>query len=100
VAEANAKPLIGFGDETRIGKWKRAMLHLGGGRSELFVNKQEQNGLSAEAALEQRRKWGAGEDFFLINQQVSTGTQSQPRSVELTDEIVPSRGIRSVKVGN
>lgn len=70
VAEANARPQIGFGDETRIGRWKRAMLERGGGRSELFATKEDSE-TSEKIQVEQRRRWGAGEDFFLINQEVS-----------------------------
>ncbi len=77
-AQANARPRIGFGDETRIGRWKTGMLALGGGRGELLgaETKQEegpdgQQDLAGEKErLEMRRRWGAGEDFFLINQDV------------------------------
>ncbi len=43
------------------------MIGLGGGRSELFASKES----SEQIDIEQRRRWGAGEDFFLINQEVS-----------------------------
>jgi hypothetical protein len=50
------------------------MLALGGGREELFGSKQESKEDDWErvtTGVQDRRRWGAGEDSFFINDSVS-----------------------------
>lgn len=49
------------------------MLSMGGGRTELFDTKQEtteEDLMGRKAEVEDRQRWGAGEDAFFIEQSV------------------------------
>lgn len=52
------------------------MLALGGGRTELFDTKREtreEDLMGRKEEVEERRRWGAGEDSFFVEQSVCRG---------------------------
>ena len=52
------------------------MMAFGGGRTELFDTKQESkedDWTRVNSGVEDRRRWGSGEDSFFINDSVSPG---------------------------
>jgi len=75
-AEADQSALKGFQPNTKIGRWKRDMLAHGGGRQELFDTKRESREDDWEQVdpkgVNDRRRWGSGEDSFFVNDEVSS----------------------------
>jgi hypothetical protein len=74
--EADESALKGFQPNTKIGRWKRDMLAHGGGRQELFDTKRESREDDWEQVdpkgVNDRRRWGSGEDSFFVNDEVSS----------------------------
>jgi len=74
--EAEQAGKKGFQPDSKIGRWKREMMAFGGGRTELFDTKQESkedDWTRVNSGVEDRRRWGSGEDSFFINDSVSPG---------------------------
>jgi hypothetical protein len=73
--EADESALKGFQPSTKIGRWKQSMLALGGGREELFDTKRESReddwqSTQGAKGVQDRRRWGSGEDAFMVNDEV------------------------------
>lgn len=76
---ANEAAKKGFQPDSKIGRWKREMMALGGGRVELFDTMQESkedDWTRENSGLADRRRWGSGEDSFFVNESVSRGYAS------------------------
>ncbi|KAG7571113.1 hypothetical protein FFLO_00938 [Filobasidium floriforme] len=74
---ANEAAKKGFQPDSKIGRWKREMMALGGGRVELFDTMQESkedDWTRENSGLADRRRWGSGEDSFFVNESVSRKT--------------------------